>query len=58
MMQATLGFLDLSPDDHPVAQLDEVSRVDLGYPHEFLREDYVRSMQTGGKDHLLDDHRH
>lgn len=57
-MQATLGFLDLSPDDHYVAQLDEVSRVDLGYPHEFLREDYVRSMQTGGKDHLLDDHRH
>lgn len=57
-LKTNLGFLDLTLEDSHVARLDEVSRVDMGYPHEFLRSDYIRSIQTGGKDHLLDDHRH
>jgi len=57
-LRTNLGYLDLTLDAEQIARLDAISRIDMGYPHEFLRSDFIRSIQTGGKDHLLDDHRH
>ncbi|MFO7322787.1 MAG: aldo/keto reductase [Chloroflexota bacterium] len=45
----------LSPE--ALATLDEVSRVDLGFPHQFLAGRGVQHIVYGGTRHLIDDHR-
>lgn len=38
-LQANLGALDVQLSADQLAHLDEVSRIPLGFPHDFLRED-------------------
>jgi aryl-alcohol dehydrogenase-like predicted oxidoreductase len=41
-------------DDQALRQLDQVSQIELGFPHDFLRTDYVRAILHGGEpDHLV-----
>lgn len=56
-LQQNLAAVDLQL---PVAQLDRLdtsSRVDLGFPHDFLRGDMVRGLLHGNIAYLIDDHR-
>lgn len=39
--------------DH-LARLDEISRIDVGFPHEFLERDIVKDLIFGGKRGLLE----
>ena len=43
-----LAALDLKLDHDQLRLLDQVSAVPLGFPHEFFREDLVRSIVYGG----------
>ena len=43
-----LGALDVSFDDAQLAALDGASRVDLGFPHEFLARPMTRTVVFGG----------
>ena len=43
-----LGCLDFTLDEANLAALDEVSRIELGFPHDFMRSPFVRSLVTGG----------
>ncbi len=47
-LKDTLGAADvkLSPDH--LARLDEVSKIELGFPHEFLNQEFVQKFVTGG----------
>ncbi|HEY6868197.1 MAG TPA: aldo/keto reductase [Novosphingobium sp.] len=54
---ANLGYLDIRLDAAQLARLDEASRVDLGFPHEFLASGPVRDLVTGRHADRLDDHR-
>jgi len=38
-------------------RLDEATKVDLGFPHEFLKDDEVRELIFGGTFPLIDNHR-
>ncbi|MGH8903910.1 MAG: aldo/keto reductase, partial [Egibacteraceae bacterium] len=52
-----LGAVDLTIPPKQLAQLDAASRVDLGFPHAFLRSDTIRDVVHGNIAHLIDDHR-
>jgi aryl-alcohol dehydrogenase-like predicted oxidoreductase len=43
-----LGCLDFALDQQTMASLDDVSRIELGFPHDFMRSPFVRSLVTGG----------
>jgi hypothetical protein len=40
-----------------VRRLDEVSAIDLGFPYEFLRRDYIKRLVYGDAYELVDDRR-
>jgi aryl-alcohol dehydrogenase-like predicted oxidoreductase len=46
-LQDNLGALDVTFSDDQVARLDAISRIDLGFPHEFLASQ-VQGMMFGG----------
>jgi aryl-alcohol dehydrogenase-like predicted oxidoreductase len=49
-LHVTLG------DDH-LARLDEISKIDLGFPHDFLSQEYIRNLTHAGTYDLIDNHR-
>jgi aryl-alcohol dehydrogenase-like predicted oxidoreductase len=46
-LEANLGCLEVAPSAAQLDRLDEASRVDLGFPHEFLRKDPIRRYVHG-----------
>ena len=56
-MRDNLGCLDVELDAEQVARLDEVSAIDLGFPYEFLRSDYIKRLVYGDAYELVDDRR-
>ncbi|MFI6731914.1 aldo/keto reductase [Nonomuraea sp. NPDC050451] len=47
-LEDNLGALDVRFSDSQLAALEEVSRVDLGFPHEFLARPMPRQVMLGG----------
>lgn len=47
-LKETLGCLDNPLPADAIAQLDAVSAIELGFPHDFLRSDNVRELVYGG----------
>jgi aryl-alcohol dehydrogenase-like predicted oxidoreductase len=43
-----LGSVDVKLNAEQLRVLDEASRIELGFPHDFLRKDMVRSFASGG----------
>jgi aryl-alcohol dehydrogenase-like predicted oxidoreductase len=56
-LEDNLGALNIHLNDAQLAKLDEVSRIDLGFPHNFLAEDYIRDLVYGGTFDRIDNHR-
>jgi len=56
-LQQNLAAVDLQIPPVQLDRLDTSSRVDLGFPHDFLRGDMVRGLLHGNIAHLIDDHR-
>jgi aryl-alcohol dehydrogenase-like predicted oxidoreductase len=52
-----LGALDVRLSDEQLETLDEVSRVDLGFPHNFLTDPNILDIVSGGSWERLDNHR-
>ena len=46
-LQDVLGALDFSLAPEHIERLNEVSRIELGFPHQFLNMDYIRSVIYG-----------
>jgi aryl-alcohol dehydrogenase-like predicted oxidoreductase len=56
-LQDNMGCLDFSlPDDH-MERLNEVSKIDLGFPHDFLTSEVPRDLIYGGTIDDIDNHR-
>ncbi len=49
-----LASLDLKLDAEQLARLDAASRVELGFPHDFLASDFVRMVVYGGMRDKID----
>ena len=47
-LEDNLGALDIALDDGQVRTLEAASRIELGFPHDFLAEDYIQQMLRAG----------
>jgi len=56
-IQDNLGCLKVTLSADQIRNLDEVSRIELGFPHDFLQNPTVRNIMFGGTDALTDNHR-
>jgi aryl-alcohol dehydrogenase-like predicted oxidoreductase len=56
-VQDNLAALKLVLTDEQLARLDEVSAIQLGFPHDFLRSDGVRQVIYGNTYSRIDNHR-
>ena len=52
-----LGCLDVRLEEAQLERLDEVSRVELGFPHDFLESDLVTGLMYGGMKDAIRSHR-
>lgn len=52
-----LGALRVELSEAHLARLDEATRIDLGFPHDFLAEPNIREVVFGGTYDRLDNHR-
>jgi aryl-alcohol dehydrogenase-like predicted oxidoreductase len=56
-LETNIGALSVRLDHEQVASLDAVSRVELGFPHDFLRIDSIKQIVYGDRWPLVDDDR-
>ncbi|UCH84485.1 MAG: aldo/keto reductase [Candidatus Latescibacterota bacterium] len=56
-LEDNLGALNVTLADDHLAQLDEASKVDLGFPHNFLSSDAIRDIVFGGTYGSIRNHR-
>lgn len=49
-----LGCLEVQIAPETMAALDEASKIELGFPHDFLSGDFVKSRVLGGKNELIE----
>jgi aryl-alcohol dehydrogenase-like predicted oxidoreductase len=56
-LEDNLGALDVTLDEQHLARLDEVSRIEPGFPHDFLASDPIRDIVYGGTFDQIDNHR-
>ncbi|MDI5986483.1 aldo/keto reductase [Halomonas sp. M4R5S39] len=47
-IEDNLGALEFSLDDQQLTRLNEISEVDLGFPHDFITGEFVNDIITGG----------
>jgi len=52
-----LGCLDFALTAEQMQRLSAASKIELGFPHDFLASNEVRDLVTGGMDGKLDNHR-
>jgi len=55
-LQDNLGALDVTLTDEQATRLDEATRVDLGFPHNFLTQPNIRDIVYGGFVDRIDRH--
>ncbi len=56
-LQDNLGCLDVTLTGGQLERLDEVSRIEAGFPYDFLTSDFVKDLVFGGTYERIDDHR-
>jgi aryl-alcohol dehydrogenase-like predicted oxidoreductase len=56
-LQDNLGALQVTLSGDQLAKLEKVSRIEPGFPHDFLGSDMIRDIIFGGTQELIDDHR-
>ena len=56
-LEDNLGAVDVTLDEGQLKRLNEASRLDLGFPHNFLMEDAIRNVVYGGVYDKIHNHR-
>ncbi|NIV71283.1 aldo/keto reductase [Candidatus Saccharibacteria bacterium] len=56
-IQDNLQSLAFRLSDEHLQRLDEVSKIELGFPHEFLQRDHIKNLVYGGMHDAIDNHR-
>jgi aryl-alcohol dehydrogenase-like predicted oxidoreductase len=56
-LRDNLSALEFRLTDAQMAKLDAASKVELGFPHDFLAQDTIRDLVYGGMRGEIDDHR-
>jgi aryl-alcohol dehydrogenase-like predicted oxidoreductase len=55
-LKDNLDCLKFSLNDEQIAKLNEASKIDLGFPHNFLSSDNIRDIVFGGTYNKIDNH--
>jgi aryl-alcohol dehydrogenase-like predicted oxidoreductase len=55
-LKDNLDCLKFNLNDEQIAKLNEVSKIDLGFPHNFLSSDNIRDIVFGGTYNKIDNH--
>jgi aryl-alcohol dehydrogenase-like predicted oxidoreductase len=55
--QDNLACLDVNLSPEHLQRLNEVSQIELGFPHDFLQNDIIRDRLFGGTFSAIDNHR-
>ncbi|HEY5536413.1 MAG TPA: aldo/keto reductase [Ignavibacteria bacterium] len=53
----TLGAAEIVIPDEQLKKLDDASKIELGFPHEFFKAGYIKDLIYGGKYDDLENHR-
>ncbi len=56
-LEDNLGALEVTLSREQLAELDEASKIELGFPHDFLGSEQIRDIVYGGTQGLIDNHR-
>jgi aryl-alcohol dehydrogenase-like predicted oxidoreductase len=56
-VEDNLKSLDWQLTDEQLVKLDDATKIELGFPHDFLTNDFVRQMVFGGTHASIDNHR-
>ena len=56
-IEDSLGCLDFKLSDEDIKRLDEVSKIELGFPHDMLQSDQVKEVISGGTHSQIENHR-
>ena len=56
-LKDNLGCLEVTLDSYHLKRLEEASRIELGFPHDFFKSDLVRQLVYGGMRDSIDNHR-
>ena len=56
-LEDNLSSLKITLSDEHLTKLNEASKIDLGFPHEFLNGDSVKDIIFGGTQDMIDNHR-
>ncbi len=56
-LKDNLGSLEFPLEDKHRQKLDAVSRIELGFPHDFFSNDLVQNFAFGGMRAMIDNHR-
>jgi len=56
-LKDSLGALDFKLNDEQMKRLDTTSHIELGFPHDFLSQDFIRNIVFAGTYDLIDNHR-
>ena len=55
-LKENIDCLKFSLKEEQINKLNETSKIDLGFPHSFLRSDNIRNLDFGGTYHKIDYH--
>jgi aryl-alcohol dehydrogenase-like predicted oxidoreductase len=56
-LKDNMACVEVTLDDAHLQQLNEVSRIELGFPHDFVANEMVQNFAYGGMRELIDNHR-
>jgi aryl-alcohol dehydrogenase-like predicted oxidoreductase len=56
-LEDNLGALFVTLDEEHLKRLDEATAVELGFPHDFLRREFIRGLTHAGTWDLIENHR-
>ncbi len=56
-LEDNMACMDFTLDQAHLQELDEISRVELGFPHDFFANEMVQNFAYGGMRELIDNHR-
>ncbi|MCC6963643.1 MAG: aldo/keto reductase [candidate division Zixibacteria bacterium] len=57
-LKESLDALDFELNADQMMRLDEVSEIELGFPHDFLKQPPISNLIAGDLSHLIHNHRH
>jgi diketogulonate reductase-like aldo/keto reductase len=56
-MEDSLKSLDYRLEENHMQRLDEISRIEMGFPHEFLKREHIKNVVYGGTFDSIDSRR-